>query len=136
MGLEYTYDNFYSPGSATLANNRAVKITTNTGWGGVRGAVDLNNMGFNGGVTVSTSYGRFRVTAGDGSYWLRNVPPGSVDITARIRGWFPSTISGVNVTADITTEDVDFSMTQCDIPGNLDASEGLGDRIDVIFPAI
>jgi hypothetical protein len=93
-------------------------------------------MGFNGGVTVSTSDGRFRVTAGDGSYWLRNVPPGSVDITARIRGWFPSTISGVNVTADITTEDVDFSMTRCDIPANLDASEGLGDRIELAWNAV
>jgi hypothetical protein len=135
-GLEYTFDNFYEPGAATLLNNRAIKITTNTGWGGVRGITDLNNMGFNGGVKVTTSYGRFRISADDGSYWLRNVPPGNVDITASIRGWFPATVTGVNVTADVTTENVDFSMTQCDIPANLDASEGLGDRIELTWNAV
>jgi len=136
MGQEYTYDNTYSPGSATLANNRSIKITTNTGWGGVKGLVDLNNSGFNGGVTVTTSYGRFRITSEDGSYWLRNVPPGTVDITANIRGWFPATNTDVNVTADVTTDNVDFSLTQCDVPTNLEASQGLGDRIELTWDAV
>jgi hypothetical protein len=135
-GLEYTFDSFYKPGAATLGNNKAIKITTNTGRGGLRGLVDLNNLGFNGGVMVSTSYGRFRVTADDGSYWIRNVPPGSVDITADIRGWFPSTVSGVNVVADVTTDGVNFNMTQCPVPVNLDASEGLDEVIEVTWDAL
>jgi hypothetical protein len=136
IGLEYTYDNFYRPGAAILGVNKAIKITTNTGRGGVRGVVDLNSMGLDDGVTVTTSYGRSRNTAEDGSYWLRNVPPGSVDITASKRGWFSLTLTGINVTADVTTDSVNFSLTQCPIPGNLDASEGLGDRIELTWSAV
>ncbi|UCE65246.1 MAG: T9SS type A sorting domain-containing protein, partial [Candidatus Zixiibacteriota bacterium] len=135
-GLEYSFDNFYKPGAATLVNNRALRITTNTGRGGIRGLVDLNHTATNEGVRVSTSGGRYRITAGDGSYWIRNVPPGYTDITAKMRGWFPMTITDVNILANAITEDVDFIMTQCDIPGNLDASEGLGDRIELTWNAV
>ncbi len=135
-GLEYSFDNFYEPGAATLGNEKAIKITTNTGHGGIKGLVDLNFVGTNEGVHVTTSGGRYRITAEDGSYWIRNVPPGAVDVSATIRGWFPMTISGVNVLVNAITEDVDFSMTQCDIPGNLDASEGLGDRIELTWNAV
>jgi len=135
-GIEYTYDNFYDPGAATLANNKAIKITTNTGRGGIRGMVDLNSVGDNGGVTVSTSGGRHRLTSDDGSYWIKNVPPGTVDVTAGIRGWFPSTLTGINVIADQNTENVDFSLTACDIPANLDASEGLDGRVELTWDAV
>jgi hypothetical protein len=135
-GIEYTYDNFYGPGAATLSNNRAIKITTNTGRGGIRGMVDLNNPGNNGGVTVSTASGKHRITLDDGSYWIKNVPPGSVDITADIRGWFPSTVTGVNVAANVNAENVDFSLTACDIPANLDASEGLDERVELTWNAV
>ncbi|UCC81116.1 MAG: T9SS type A sorting domain-containing protein [Candidatus Zixiibacteriota bacterium] len=136
MGLEYTYDNFYKPGAATLGNYKALKITTNTGRGGIRGTVDLNHPGDNGGVTVSTSDGRYRITDEDGLYWIKNVPPGAVDVAAEIRGWFPMTTSAVNVMANATTDSVNFNLTQCDIPANLDASEGLGDRIELTWNAI
>jgi hypothetical protein len=136
MGLEYTYDNYYKPGAATLGNYKAIKITTNTGRGGIRGTVDLNYPGSNDNVTISTSGGHYRVTDEDGFYWIKNVPPGTVDVTAEIHGWFPVTVNGVNINANETTNSVDFSMTQCDIPENLDASEGLGDRIELTWDAV
>ncbi len=135
-GLEYSFDNFYSPGASTLGNEKAIKITTNTGRGGIRGLVNLNHTGTDEGVRVSTSGGRYRITAEDGFYWIRNVPPGTVDVTATIRGWFPMTINDVNVLANDITEHVSFSMTQCDIPDNLDASEGLVDRIELTWDAV
>jgi hypothetical protein len=136
MGLEYTYDNYYRPGAATLGNNKALKITTNTGRGGIKGTADLNYPGGSAGVVVSTSGGRYRITDEDGYYWIKNTPPGAVDVTAEIRGWFPITTAGVNVPVNGTIEDIDFDMTRCDIPANLDASEGLGDRIELTWDAV
>jgi hypothetical protein len=136
MGLEYTYDNFYSPGAETLTDNRAIKITTNTGRGAVKGNVDLSDSESNQEVRVSTSSGQYRVTPESGDYWIKDVPVGIINVSAATGGYFPSTISGVNVLADITSDAVDFALTQCPIPENLTASEGLGDRIELTWDAI
>ncbi len=135
-GLEYTYDNTYTPGAATLANGRAVKITTNTGRGAVGGMVDLSNFGFNQNVVVSSSTGQHRLTPQSGAYWIKNVPPGEVSISAEINGYFPMTIDGVTVTADLTTDNIDFDMTRCPVITDLQASQGLGDRIELGWTAV
>ncbi|MEE8417499.1 MAG: C25 family cysteine peptidase, partial [candidate division Zixibacteria bacterium] len=135
-GIEYTFDNTYAPGAATLTSGRAIKITTNTGRGAVRGNVDLNNFGFNQDVKVAISAGQYRITPQSGDYWIKDVPPGTFDVTAEIRGYFPMTSEGIDVEADMTTGDIDFSMTRCPRPENLEASEGLGDRIELTWDAV
>jgi len=135
-GIEYTYDNFYDDGAATLGNNRVIKITTNTGRGAISGNVDLDNFGQNQGVTISTATGQYRITPESGNYLLREVPVGSTDVTASVDGYFPATITGLEVTADITAEGTDFTPIRCPIPGNASASEGLGDRIEVSWSAV
>lgn len=136
IGLEYTFDNIYAPGATTLATGRAIKITTNTGRGAIMGNVDLSNFGFNQGVKVSTSTGHYRFTPQSGDYWIMNVPPGTRDVTAEIRGYFPMTSEGIDVEADMTSRAIDFSMTRCPEPENLEASEGLGDRIELTWDAV
>ncbi len=135
-GIEYTFDNSYAPGAATLSSGRAIKITTNTGRGAIMGNVDLSNFGFNQDVKVSTSTGQYRITPQSGDYWIKDVPPGRPDVIAKIRGYFPMTLEGIDVEADVTTPDVDFDMTRCPIPENLEASEGLGDRIELTWDAV
>ena len=136
IGLEYTFDNIYAPGATTLASGRAIRITTNTGRGAILGNVDLNNFGFNQDVKVTISAGQYRITPQSGDYWIKNVPPGTFDVTAEIRGYFPMTSEGIDVEADMTAGDIDFSMTRCPRPENLDASEGLGDRIELAWDAV
>jgi len=135
-GIQYSYDNFYAGGAATLANSRAIKLTTNTGRGAISGKVDLSNGGFNQGVLVSTATGQHRLTPQSGDFWIKDVPPGTAEVSARIDGYFPATISGVNVAANITTPDVNFALTGCPQPQNLAASEGLGDRIEVTWDVV
>ena len=136
MGIEYTFDNSYSSGAATLTSSRAIKITTNTGRGAIMGNVDLANFGFNQDVKISTSSGQYRITPQSGDYWIREVPPGTPDMTAEIKGYFPMALEGVNVEADMTTGEIDFSITRCPAPENLEASEGLGDRIELTWDAV
>ncbi|MGB2697299.1 MAG: carboxypeptidase regulatory-like domain-containing protein, partial [Candidatus Zixiibacteriota bacterium] len=40
----------------------------------------------------------------DGSYFILNVTPGTYDITARLIGYGPVTVTGVRVRVDVTTE--------------------------------
>jgi hypothetical protein len=135
-GLEYTHDNFYPQSGAMLSNSRAIKITTNTGRGGVSGTVDLNSGGQNQGAMVSTSSGQHRITPQSGQYWIKDVPPGQHDVDVTIDGYFPATATEIAVLADRTTRNIDFSMTQCPIPGGLSASDGLGDRIEITWDAV
>lgn len=135
-GLEYTYDNGYTPGAATLGNNRAIRITTNTGRGAIGGNVNLSNFGFNQGVKVLASSGQYRITPQSGDYWIREVPPGTINVTATGEGYFPMTVTDVTVNADQTAADVDFVPDQCPVAENLAASEGLGDRIEVTWDAV
>jgi hypothetical protein len=135
-GIEYTFDDVYAPGAASVTNSRAIKITTNTGRGAIRGNVDLSNLGFNQDVKVSISTGHYRFTPQSGDYWIMNVPPGTHDVSAEIRGYFPMTSEGIDVEANMTSRAIDFSMTRCPEPENLEASEGLGDRIELTWDAV
>jgi len=135
-GIEYTFDNFYGAGAATLIDSRAIKITTNTGRGAISGNVDLSNSGQNQGVLVSTTGGQHRITPQSGDYWIKEVPVGLTDVTAGADGYFPATINDVNVTADMTAQNVDFALTVCPSPTNLAASEGLGDRIELTWNSV
>ncbi len=130
-GLQYTDDNIYTPGAPPLAAGLAIKITTNTGRGGIVGSVNLNNGGNNQNVNVRTSDGEHRLTARDGSYWLRNVPPGIVSVTAEANGYLPSTIDSITVAQNVTVKEVNFNLTLCPTPSAVIASEGLGDRIEI-----
>jgi hypothetical protein len=136
VGLQYSYDNSYPATAANLSAGRAVKITTNTGRGGIRGSVNLNNGGFNQGVTVGTSTGQRRMTDEAGDYWIKNVPPGMATIRAEIDGYFPVTINDVTVNPDITTGDIDFDMTICPIPANLRATDSLDIMVELTWDAV
>jgi hypothetical protein len=100
------------------------------------GNVDLSNFGFNQDVKVSTSTGQYRITPQSGDFWIKDVPPGTPDVTAEIKGYFPVTLREINVEADMTIRGTDFAMTRCLIPDNLEASEGLGDRIELTWEAV
>jgi len=135
-GLQYTYDNDYHLGAPSLASGRAIRITTNTGRGGIKGNVDLQNGGFNQDARVSTSTGQHRITPQSGDYWLRNIPPGTVDLTAEANGYFPNTLNGVYVSQDQTSENINLTLTICPVPAGLVATEGLGDRIEISWTAV
>lgn len=132
-GIQYTYDNTYAPGAATLANNRAIKITTNTGFGGVSGKVTHENPDGSVICAVYASSGEYRTVSTDGDYWIRSLVPGAVNLTAQATGHFPQALSNINIVQDVTTADIDFDLTVCPVPTALDASEGLGDRIELTW---
>ncbi len=132
-GIEYTFDNSYTPGAATLTSNRAIRITTNTGRGAVSGNVDLSNFGFNQGVRVSISSGQYRITPQSGDYWIREVPPGTHDVVAETNGYFPITYEGVNVELNTTTTGIDFSMNRCPIPESLEVHQVDGNDVLLIW---
>ena len=136
MGIEYTYDGYYADGAPNLGDYRAIKITTNTGRGAIGGNVELNNNGLNQGVLVSTASGQRRITPQSGEFWIREVPVGMTEITASAMGYFPVTISEVDVAANVTTMDIDFALERCPEPANLEASDGLDDHIMVTWDAV
>ena len=130
-GLQYTYDNSYTPGAATLANNRAIKITTNTGFGGVKGNVSCENADGLAGCLVSTSSGEHRAVSSDGDYWIKSIVPGNVSVTADAPGHFPQTQNNIDIAQDVTSRGIDFSLAACPVPVALQASRGMGDRIEL-----
>jgi hypothetical protein len=136
LGIQYTHDNVYSPGAPLLADLRALRITTNTGRGGIRGAVDLQNGGYNGNVRVAASTGQYRYTADEGDYWLRNVPTGIVSVTASCLGYFPATVDSVNIDMDKITTDIDLALDSCPVPANLTATDSLAFIIQVSWSAV
>ena len=134
-GLEYTFDNRYHPAAAALAPGRAIRVSTNTGRGGIRGNIDLSNNGYNQNARVSTSSGQYRITPQSGDYWIRNVPPGENQVDVYADGCFPADID-VSIIANITNDNVDFDMARCPIPSALTASEGLGNRIELVWDPV
>lgn len=137
MGLEYTYDSDYTPGAATLAAGRVIRITTNTGRGGISGSVDLIGNDSNAGAMISLSTGQTRVSPVSGDYWFKNVPPGSVTLSAEANGYFPVTYPNtVNVIENQTIRAIDFQMPACPIPDSLSASDNFDDRIEIRWNAI
>jgi hypothetical protein len=136
IGIQYTHDNQYSPGAATIASNSAILATTNTGRGGIKGTVNLDNGGQNGDVMVSTLSGQHRHTSSSGDYWIKSVPPGLTSVIAQIEGYFPEKVDSISVLADQTIDSVDFDLTACPIPQNLTATDTLSDMIEVRWDAI
>jgi len=131
IGLQYTYDNLYTSGAATLAAGRAILVTTRTGRGGISGMIDLQNGGNNQGVTVAASTGQHRITGQSGEYWLQSLPTGMADISVSAPGYFPDTMADIYVVADMTTQGMNFALTACPIPSNLIATDSLLDRINI-----
>ena len=136
IGLQYSYDNTYPLTAPALISGRAIKITTNTGGGGIRGTVSLNGAGQNGGVTVMTSTGQYRITDEVGDYWIKNIPPGNTSLTAQIDGFFPMTMDSLDVVADQTINNVDFDMTACPVPANFRASDSMETVIELTWDAV
>jgi len=136
VGLQYSYDNTYVTTAATLMTGRAIKITTNTGGGGIRGMVTLQGAEHGGGVVVTANGGQYRTTDADGSYWIKNIPPGFVDLTAELEGYFPMAMDSVEVLADQSVSGIDFSMTTCPVPVNLHASDSLDYVVELTWDAI
>ncbi len=135
-GLQYTYCNYYAPTAPTIAANRAMRITTTTGRGGIRGTVSLGGSEDFSGVKVSASSGQFRITPQSGSYWITNVPPGVTSVNAEIDGYFPHTIDSVTINVDQTTGNIDFSLVRCPVPANLIASDTLANRVEVRWDSV
>jgi hypothetical protein len=136
VGLEYSYDRVYPPSASQLTNQKTIKITTNTGRGGIRGLVDLNNGGQNSGVVVRASSGQYRATSESGEFWMRNIPPGTVNVTAEIVGYFPVTLEDIEVVANQTMDNVDFSLAACPTPANLLATDSLQSTVHLTWDFI
>jgi hypothetical protein len=136
IGLQYTHDNYYTPGSANLAANMAILITTSTGRGGMRGTVDLSGTDNNSGATIRSSSGQHRISAVDGSYWIRNMAPGGISLTAEALGYFPQTRDDLIVVGDQTVSPIDFVLNVCPMPGSLAASDGLAGTVNLTWNAV
>jgi hypothetical protein len=135
-GIQYTHDNQNGPGAVNLVDSRAILVTTNTGRGGIRGTVDLQNGGFNQGAKVSVSTGQYRMTPVSGEYWLRNVPPETVSVTAQAQGYFPQTLDSVAVVRDVTLANVNFTLQSCPVPTDLVASDTLVETIELTWNVV
>jgi hypothetical protein len=135
-GIQYTHDNVNSPGAPPLVDSRTLRFTTNTGRGGIQGQVNLHNGGSNGNVRVSTSTGQYRLTADAGTYWLRDVPPGVVNLTASCLGYFPGTVENVMVDMDKITTGIDVALDSCPLPSALTASDSLSRMIQLIWSPV
>jgi hypothetical protein len=136
IGLQYTYDGTYTVTAATLATGRAIKITTNTGGGGIKGLVDLNNGGQNGDVLVRASTGQHRLTSESGEYWIKNIPAGTISLSAEKDGYFPVTADSIVVVIDQSLSGIDFSLTACPVPANFRASDSLDVVIELTWDAV
>jgi len=137
MGLEYTYDSDYTPGAATLAAGRAIRITTNTGRGGVRGIVDLMGSDSDAGAVVRTSTGQIAVTSDTGAYWLKNIPPGEASITVEAPGYLPwADLETLQILPNRTLASIDFNLTPCPIPATLTASDSIQSQIEIHWVAV
>jgi hypothetical protein len=136
IGLQYTYDRSYPSSAAQLASGRAIMVTTNTGDGAIRGTVDLDNGGQNGGVTITTSTDQIRTTSEDGGYWLKHVPPSVVSVTAQTNGYFPMTIDSVSVEANRTVGPVDLALAPCPVPQNFTATDSMDTFVGLSWDAV
>ena len=135
-GLEFTYENYYAPGATTLADNVVIRVSTNTGRGGVRGAVDLEGDVSNEGVMVHAASGPRRYSSANGDYWIKNIQPGLVDIMAEMRGYFPQISAGVTILSDQNIELDSMHLAACPIPLNLAVTNNLVDRIVINWDPI
>ncbi|OGC91447.1 MAG: hypothetical protein A2W25_00375 [candidate division Zixibacteria bacterium RBG_16_53_22] len=136
MGIQYTYHNSYPPSAASLANGRAIKITTNTGRGAISGTITIEGGTPAIGALVLSSTGQRCLASEDGSYRLTDVPPGYADLTVSAPGYFTQILPSVYVAADLTTDNINFVLTGCPTPTNLVASDTIIGVIDIVWSPV
>ncbi len=136
IGIQYTHDNQNNWGVPNLADNRAIRITTNTGRGGVMGHVTHDPGDPLIDAMVSTQAGQIRMTGEDGGFWFTGVQPCTTSLVAAARGYFASMRDSIIVEPDKTTDDVNFVLEPCPIPDSVDASDDLGNRVVVEWNAV
>ncbi len=130
-GLEFTHDNYYAPGGATLIDGAVTLITTSTGRGSVRGSVDLDGSGQNGDAQIHASTGQRRISASDGRFFIKEVPPGTISLTAEALGYYPAYQESIQVVANQLIETETLHLTRCPIPSSLSASNNISNLIEV-----
>jgi hypothetical protein len=135
-GIQYTHDNQNSPGAINLADNLAIRITTNTGRGGVMGHVNLSNGGHNQGVRVTASTGQFRITPESGNFWIENIPPDTISVNVNASGYYAQTLDNVIINPDLTIRGMIFDLVALPAPESLSASEGLTNRVQLNWHAV
>jgi hypothetical protein len=133
VGLQYSYDNSYALTASMLGHLRVIKISTNTGRGGIRGELTHPGGAPATGARVTVSSGQTAVAAADGSYWLKNVPPGTRSLSAVKPGYFPVAVSGIAVEANRNTDISAQTLEPCPVPDGLVAFDNQGDRISLIW---
>ncbi|HBZ01963.1 MAG TPA: hypothetical protein DEO84_11660 [candidate division Zixibacteria bacterium] len=92
--------------------------------------------GHNEGVVISSSSGQKRTTGDDGSFWLRNVPLGTVSISAQAEGYFPAYIDSVEVVANQAAILPEIGLDPCPAPESLLATDNLSGTINVRWRAV
>jgi hypothetical protein len=136
-GVQYTHDNQYSPGAATITSSSfAIKATTNTGRGGVMGQVNLSNGGFNQNAKVSVSSGQYRITPQSGDYRIANISPEVATLKVEADGYFMQKIDSLNIVADQTVRNMNFDLIQLPTPESLQATDNLVRRINLSWHAL
>jgi hypothetical protein len=136
IGIQYSYDRSYPPTADTLITGMALKITTNTGRGGISGTVTLEGGEPAAGAIIATASGQHRVVADDGSYWFKYLPPGTADLSVELPGYFPGSLTGVYVVENTTNSNINFELTLCPIPDSLTATDSLDDRINISWSPV
>jgi hypothetical protein len=136
IGIQYSYDRSYPPTADTLRTTMALKITTNTGGGGISGTVTLDGGAAAAGATVAAATGQHRLVAYDGTYWFKYLPPGTADLTVNLPGYFPNSLTGVSVVENTTTSNINFELALCPIPDSLTATDSLQDRINISWSPV
>ncbi len=135
-GIQYTFNNMYGPGAATLAAGRAIRITTNSGRGGIIGTVDLTDSQNDDGARVTASNGRTTLTSTSGGYLIGDLVAGLYDVVAGKDGYFPMSRDSIAVTANQSVQGINFALDPCPIPTALTASEGLSNRIELSWTGV
>ncbi len=128
IGFSISYSNVMSPGCANLVDNRIYRITPNTGRGAITGGVRYNGEAL-ADVMIKASTGQWAFANADGNFSVAEIPPGTVNLVLHKDGYFPQTVSDVNVAANVTIGIQNTDLEICPIPDGLEASQGLSDHV-------
>jgi hypothetical protein len=88
------------------------------------------------GVRIETTAGQWAESGPGGAYSIKDVPPGITDVYFARDGYFPATLENVTITANTISGSQDAALLPCPIPQDLEASQGLGDHINVSWSAV
>jgi hypothetical protein len=131
-GLQYVFCRNYGPGAASLVDQRALRITTNTGRGRITGKASLADDPDNSGITVYTSTGQKGYTGSNGDYSLMNAELGGVNMAFLKKGYFPRILDGIEVGPYTITRASDVELEPAPVPADLTA-EGFADNIVITW---